>query len=936
MAYKSVISTKTTYSCVQAKNKAHSSHPQTPHRHDRVKAHAAHTPVKTRNSIKSPRARLINLITQLKNAIHKNKLNSSRGNHKTLRCRIRKTNENTTLINQPCRWEKNKTIKGLVVILTTLLLSTAISANPSAKNSTTGSAPDNAKETQVYSINLPSQSVAKSLTDLSEQIDVLLLFPYDLAKQVAANPVNGSHTLPQALQIMLEGTGFSGSLTKKGVLMISLAKSDGANQGTKERKGMNINKRKNLLATFITMFASGAMAQGVDGDQQAATQQSSIDEIVVTAQKKEERLLDVPISISVVDDEFIADAGISNIIDLAYAVPNLSVIESGPGLLRAAIRGVTNSNGSSTLTGIYLDEIPLSITPSVSVNLETIDIERVEVLKGPQGTFYGQGSVGGTIRFITKEPSFDGIEGQIGGSAYGTKDGSSSGEFTGVLNLPVIDDTLAFRVAATYKDKGGWIDRPDAGIEDANDSELSSIRLKGLWNISKDFTADLTAIRHRAEDGGISRVNSIPISDSNLLSVVRNGLDFPSTDIDYQYDLYNLTLNYDLGFATFTSSSSLTDVEVFQASQQNFGPPDLVALNGLIGAEAYSQELRLAGTSNAVDWVIGGFYTDIEENQNLADLGIYIGGNFLFGISDLRFKYTSQSTAIFGNLTYHISDQLTVSLGARSFEDDRSFDDFSVGGPKEDTFDNVSLKGSISYAPTESSNVYFSVSEGFRSGGFNPSSDLTYDPETMISYEIGTKATVLDGRLNVETAIYHSEYQDYQSGLLVLGVGTIIQNPGEAEIRGVEWSTQLKVNEHLSLGFNGNFTDAEFTTVSEEQIVFVGDSLNEIPKYSYSINADFDFNWSSSIGGFAHINVNRQGPSTETDRSTTIPVEQQVLESSDLNLLNAQLGAQWDDFTIRLFGRNLTNELRAINPSHFGIFTQNRPRTMGVSFIYDF
>ena len=240
------------------------------------------------------------------------------------------------------------------------------------------------------------------------------------------------------------------------------------------------------------------MAQGVDGDQQAATQQSSIDEIIVTAQKKEERLLDVPISISVVSDEFIENAGISNLADLAYAVPNLSVVETSPGVFTAAIRGVTNNSGFAPLTGIYLDEIPLSVTTVASVNLETIDIERVEVLKGPQGTLYGQGSVGGTIRFIAKKPSFDGIEGQIGGSAYGTKDGDSSGEFTGVLNLPVIDDTLAFRVAATYKDRGGWIDRPDAGIDNANDSELSSIRLKGLWNISDDFNANLTVINHRS------------------------------------------------------------------------------------------------------------------------------------------------------------------------------------------------------------------------------------------------------------------------------------------------------------------------------------------------------------------------------------------------------------------------------------------------------
>ena len=402
-----------------------------------------------------------------------------------------------------------------------------------------------------------------------------------------------------------------------------------------------------------------------------------------------------------------------------------------------------------------------------SVNLETIDIERVEVLKGPQGTLYGQGSVGGTIRFIAKKPSFDGIEGQIGGSAYGTKDGDSSGEFTGVLNLPVIDDTLAFRVAATYKDRGGWIDRPDAGIDNANDSELSSIRLKGLWNISDDFNANLTVINHRTDDGASNQINTGAISDSNFKSIVRNGQDFLPVNIDYQYDLYNLTLNYDLGFATFTSSSSWTDVETLQASYQtSFGGFDTAFVGLVVTAEAYSQELRLAGTSNAIDWVIGGFYTDSEEIQ-ATDIEYYSGGVFLGGLTDYVNPATSESTAVFGNLSYHLNDQLTLSLGGRSFDDDRTFDIPAFGVSSSGSFDNVSLKGSISYAPTETSNFYLSISEGFRSGGFNAFGGPDYDPESMISYEVGTKATLFDGRLNAEAAIYHSQYQGFQSNVLI-------------------------------------------------------------------------------------------------------------------------------------------------------------------------
>ncbi len=202
-----------------------------------------------------------------------------------------------------------------------------------------------------------------------------MIYQYDLVKQHTTNQLRGDYTLPTAVAILLDNVALTAEFDLAGHLIIT--------EGNQSKgKRMNINKRKNLLATFIAVFASGAMAQGVDGDQQAATQQSSIDEIIVTAQKKEERLLDVPISISVVSDEFIENTGISNLADLAYAVPNLSVIETSPGVLTAAIRGVSNSSGLSPLTGIYLDEIPLSITQLVSINVETIDIERVEVLKG--------------------------------------------------------------------------------------------------------------------------------------------------------------------------------------------------------------------------------------------------------------------------------------------------------------------------------------------------------------------------------------------------------------------------------------------------------------------------------------------------------------------------------------------------------------------------
>ena len=235
----------------------------------------------------------------------------------------------------------------LVIVLLTTMLS-----YPQASRA--NSNPNNQPDQQHYNINVPQLNAAHALNRLAEQTGVTFLFPYSVAETQQANPVVGRFTLMQALKMLLQNTALSGGLTDSGVVMISR---NDLNENGKGKR-MNIKNKRNLLATFVTMFASGAMAQGVDGDQQAATQQSSIDEIIVTAQKKEERLLDVPISISVVSDEFIENAGISDLVDLAYAVPNLSVIETSPGVLTAAIRGVSNNQGTLHLLESILTKSP--------------------------------------------------------------------------------------------------------------------------------------------------------------------------------------------------------------------------------------------------------------------------------------------------------------------------------------------------------------------------------------------------------------------------------------------------------------------------------------------------------------------------------------------------------------------------------------------------
>jgi len=302
--------------------------------------------------------------------------------------------------------------------------------------------------------------------------------------------------------------------------------------------------------------------------------------------------------------------------------------------------------------------------------------------------------------------------------------------------------------------------------------------------------------------------------------------------------------------------------------------------------------------------------------------------------------------AYFIDTSFTITEQLTLDVGIRYFEDDREANaGFNLGAgnsvdpatSQKAIFDKVSSKIALSYAPNDNSNIYLRVAEGFRSGGFNAGDGLLYDPESLIAYELGFKAVT--GRLNVEGNLYYSIYDDYQGLVfddsLPSGAGTL--NAGEAEIKGFEWLLQWRLDDQWSFSFNGHVTESEFTSLDPGFFGSqVGDPLNSIAKYSYGVSVDYAFNWSSSVGGFAYLAYNRQGPSSTTFRG--VFARGDSIESDAIGFLNMRVGAEWDAFTLSLFGRNLTNEMRPNILVITSIFndTRSRPRELGVDLSYRF
>jgi outer membrane receptor protein involved in Fe transport len=759
--------------------------------------------------------------------------------------------------------------------------------------------------------------------------------------------ISGRYTLEEALGIILKDTSLSGELTTEGVILITPIQK-------KSDRGREMKSKKKILAATIGFFmgAGGASYTLADEAKSSEGMDRLLEEVIVTAQKREQRSVDVPISLTVLSGEELVNAGIADIGELPYLVPNFSVIDSVPGRNNYYIRGVGNSLGSSPLVGVYFDEIPLSVAPGISVDVSTLDLERAEVLKGPQGTLFGQGSVGGTVRLLSKDPEFGGgIKGEVGFSAQTTKDGDIGKGLTAISNIPVTD-SLAFRIAATYKDEGGWIDQPTGNKDNVNDSKLESIRIKGMWQITDELTTKATVIRHRNDLGGRNYSESETGSTYRVTPVLNTEL--ASTAHTNNYDIYNLEFNLDLGFATFISSTSHLDTESIgdsQSAQFDFDAPTSAAigassLDRLItdsntSTDALSQEFRLSGNSEKLDWIVGTYYSDLSTDGSFSR-GWYDNGVIVLGATPLEISGsgTSKSQAYFVDVNYAINERLTLGIGTRYFENDKS-DKVTVGAfnfEAKGSFNNLSSKVSLSYALNDKSNIYLNVSEGFRSGGTNAGTALLYKPEELTSFELGVKSILLENALIAEAAIYHSVYSDYQFNSFDINTGLqAILNPGEAEVDGFEFSLQLKPLDYFSLGVNGNYTEAEFVKISSGGTggaFFVGDPLNFIPKYSFSFNTSYDFNWSQSVLGFARIDYSIQGPSTAAFKNQGLAVS--VSESDPVKFLNFQIGAEKDNIAVKLSGKNMTNELGSLEASVNSQFQQRRPRTYSIDFSYKF
>lgn len=646
---------------------------------------------------------------------------------------------------------------------------------------------------------------------------------------------------------------------------------------------------------------------------------TAADTIVVTANRRKQDLLDVPMSISTLPQTTIDRMGIQTVLDLGRAVPGLEVSEQGPGQNRIFMRGVANPNSLTSLVGVYLDEIPVTAPAVSQLDLRLVDLERVEVLRGPQGTLYGQGSAGGTVRYITQEPVLDSFHGSVNLGSYATAHGDPSEELTGAVNLPLVDDVLGIRLSGTLGNYGGWIDQPAAGREDINNQNLQDANLKALWKAGERLTLRTTALVHRNDGDGITN----GADEDNEVSYP-NGDPLARQSFRNDYEIYNLTAQYAFDGVDLLSSTSTVHVDSTHAGMAFRLPPSENFITDAIDSTARSQEVRLSSRGGGrVTWVLGGFYSDTSLERDLT-LSQYFDGEFL-GDAALVEDEESESWSVYGDASYAVSERLELGAGLRYFRDRRQT-------PVEEavlreTFSSVDPRFYLTVHLSDAVKVYANVAKGFRSGGFGGDFEGTaFDPEKVWSYEVGTKGT--SQRLRWELTGYYSEYEDYQAFVQQTDVFGFLTNAGDAEVLGLESLLAYAPTRRLSLQISGNVMSTELVSIqpgaTSNQL---GDRLDFIPDYTVSLSAEHGFDWTSSMPGFFRIDYSQIGPSTFTERTLGI-VE---VPSDTVRFLNARLGIAWDTVSAELFGQNLLDENGLQDPlAPLGFTSRPRPRAIGV------
>ena len=728
-------------------------------------------------------------------------------------------------------------------------------------------------------------------------------------------------------------------------------------------------------ALGAALVASVATAQTAPaGPVVAAAATDATDEIVVTAQKRSQALIDVPQSVSVVGGETLERQQAFSFQDYIKLVPGLQIAQSNPGEARLILRGV-DTGGTAATVSTYVDETPFGSSSGLANGailageLDTFDMARIEVLRGPQGTLYGASSLSGVVKFVTNAPSTDRIEVRGRGSVESVRGGDLSYTGSALVNVPLTDN-LAVRASGFYRKFGGFIDSTGIAGSDVakntNQTKSYGGRVSALFTPTTAVSLRLTAIVQNLDTDGSSVVESNP---QTLRTITRNVQSrFVPEYTNIAYRLYNGTLDVDLGFGTLTSSTSYSTLKESLRDDLTVYFGSLLGLySNATGAaadlaepqhtnnERFTQELRLASPkSDTFEWLLGGYY-DHEKAAIIQRVEAYDHGTFntfaglplLFdGALDSRYR----EFAGFANGTVHFGPRFDLTVGGRYSGNKQRAHQGGIGllAPAELSSSSSEKVFTWSAAPkfkiSDNANLYARVAKGFRPGGPNivpptaPAEVKTYKSDSVINYEVGLKAETADRTVGIDVAAFHIDWTDIQL-LAQIGAYGVNANGGKAKSDGFELTATLRPTRGLLFTVNAAYTNARLTEATDPIVGGRdGDRLPFSPKVAVSVNGDYDWAVGSKatafVGGSIRYLGDQAGPFSPT-YTATYGGRSRLQPYAVVDL---RAGVEFGRFSIEAYAKNL-NDAAGKNSVVESFFPNGatgtgiiRPRTIGISF----
>jgi iron complex outermembrane receptor protein len=615
------------------------------------------------------------------------------------------------------------------------------------------------------------------------------------------------------------------------------------------------------ICAALAVFSAPALAQEAVDD---AVDDGSLEEITVTARRREESLQTVPVSVSAFTEGEIERRQINSTLDVIRNVPNL-VGSNNVGISSATslfIRGIGQDESLSTTdpaVGTYVDGV--YIARQISNNAYLYDIERIEVLRGPQGALFGRNTSGGAIQIITRKPG-DEFKAEFEGS-IGDYD---SFAVKGRINAP-LSDTVALNVAAfTAQRDEGFQKNVNLGTETFDaDSSGARAALRITPNDSVDIV--VTAEVASQKDAGITGSNALGPNPDDLY-VVQSGLAGSFNEIDQTAVSANIIWTTEN--ATWTSITGWRDLDHDFRLDFSDDPVPQYIIDQTGSHKQFSQEIRGSGSAGSLDWTIGGFYMD-EKNENVRRDELFLFGGAVAGDFVATFDNDTETTAIFGQGSWHVNDRVSLSLGGRWTREEKTIDwveSVDVGGgvliPLQDnttleglgtdtspTFDEFTPHVGIDFQINDSHMVYATYTEGFKSGGWNTratdAADMNLiDSETAEAFEIGFKSAFMNNRMTLNGAYFVNTYKN----LIITAVnpatgGFVTPNAGEAEISGFELELNARATERLNVYANIGTMSNEYKELGPQITFDINNEIKRTPEFSGQLG----FNYRAPVGG---------------------------------------------------------------------------------------